>query len=453
MSTEWNKTTKHIVAVGMALFGLYLLYLSGPVLKIFVIAALVAFLLMPVVTFLHKRLKIPRVLAILLSYLALIVAVLLVPLILLPLIIDGFNVIAGINYQALVENLIHWAEETLVTVSQVQTSILGFTVNLSGVAKPALEALRNTSLIEVMALPSFENIFTSVRSALTLTLGVATSLAGSVATGALALILTLLYSIYFSLDADKLGPRFLRVVPEAYRPEIATLMNRLSVTWRAYFRGQISLMFIIAMVTLIGNTALGLPGAFSLAVMAGLLELIPNFGPFLAAVPAVMVALLQGSTYWEVNHFIFAFIVIGFYVLVQQLENNFIVPLVLGGAVKLHPLVIMGGVVVGASAAGIAGALLAAPVIASGKEIMSYLYAKILSQEPFPPTQEAPNEEPISWQEQLQILWTRWQRFIAQWPSHWKPAKKEPQSKSLQEGQASGKIREELVEKRVTSKL
>ena len=152
MSTEWNKTTKHIVAVGMVLFGLYLLYLSGPVLKIVVIAALVAFLLMPVVTFLHKRLKIPRVLASLLSYVVLIVVILLAPLVLLPPVIDGFNVIARINYQAVGGNLFHWTEETLVTISQVETSILGFTVDLSGMAKAALESLRNTSLPELMTL-------------------------------------------------------------------------------------------------------------------------------------------------------------------------------------------------------------------------------------------------------------------------------------------------------------
>lgn len=450
MSTEWSKTTKYIVAVGITLFGLYLLYLSAPVLKIFVIAALVAFLLMPVVTFLHNRLKIPRVLATLLSYLVLIIAILLAPLILLPPIVDSFNVIAAIDYQALTTNLFRWAEETLVTISQVHPSILGFTVDFSSVATPALEALRTTSLTDVMALPSFENIFTSVSSALTLTLGLATSLAGSVATGMLALALILLYSIYFSLDADKLGPRFLRVVPEAYRPEIATLLNRLSVTWRAYFRGQITLMITIGTITLIGNSALGLPGAFSLAFIAGLLELIPGFGPFIAVFPAIVVALLQGSTYWGVNNFIFALMVTGFYILVQQAENNFIVPRVLGGAVKLHPLVIMGGVVVGASVAGIVGALLAAPVIASAKEILSYLYAKILSQEPFAFTPETLNEEPVPWPEQLQTLRTRWQRFVAQWLDRWQRNKKEPQVKSLPESQAPGKIKAELVENSVT---
>jgi predicted PurR-regulated permease PerM len=95
----------------------------------------------------------------------------------------------------------------------------------------------------------------------------------------------------------------------------------------------------------------------------------------------------------DVNHLIFALMVMGFYALVQQVENNFIVPHILGEAVELHPLVIMGGVVVGTSAAGIIGALLAAPVIASGKEIMNYLYAKILGQAPFPPPKVGPAGE------------------------------------------------------------
>jgi hypothetical protein len=118
------------------------------------------------------------------------------------------------------------------------------------------------------------------------------------------------------------------------------------------------------------------------------------------------------------------------------LENNFIVPRVLGGAVKLHPLVIMGGVVIGASAAGIVGALLAAPVIASGKEIMTYLYAKILSRDPFPPSPlEAPTERRILWPEQLHpLLSRRWQQFSAQWQGRWKPAKKPSLSESSPEG-------------------
>jgi hypothetical protein len=80
--------------------------------------------------------------------------------------------------------------------------------------------------------------------------------------------------------------------------------------------------------------------------------------------------------------------VIGFYILIQTLENSIIVPRVLGGAVELHPLIVLTGVLVGATTWGILGALLAAPTIASCREIIIYLYNKILDQDPFPPDVE-----------------------------------------------------------------
>jgi predicted PurR-regulated permease PerM len=130
------------------------------------------------------------------------------------------------------------------------------------------------------------------------------------------------------------------------------------------------------------------PGALSLAIIAGLLEVVPNLGPVVATIPAVVVALLQGSTYLPVNNVVLALIVIVFYIVVQQLENSLIVPRVLGEAVELPALVVMSGVLIGGSVAGILGALLATPVIATGREVLFYLYRKLLGQPPFPP--EAP---------------------------------------------------------------
>ena len=156
-------------------------------------------------------------------------------------------------------------------------------------------------------------------------------------------------------------------------------------------------MIMIGVVTWIGGTAIGLPGAFALAVIAGVMELIPNLGPFLAAIPAIIVALIQGSTYLGVSNLVFALIVIGLYILIQQLENTFIVPRILGEAVDLHPLVVMIGVLVGANVAGILGTLLAAPIIASIREIVRYLYAKILGEDPFPhrPEDDLDDEESV----------------------------------------------------------
>lgn len=411
MSTEWSTTTKHIVGVGLALLGLYVLYISRSVLTLVVIAALVAFLLMPVVSFLNTRLRIPRILAVLLSYLGLIILLALAPLLLLPPIIDGIRVITSLDYQQLVSNAFIWAEETLVTLAEVHTELLGYSIDLAPLVLPALEFLRSTNPVELITLPSFTTLFNSITSALTFTFSITTSVAGTVFSGFLTFILTLLFGIYLSLSAHRFTAAFLRVVPDPYRPEIAILLSRLRKIWRAYFRGQIILMILIGLITWVGNTAIGLPGAFTLAVIAGLLELIPNLGPILAAIPAILVALIQGSTHLDVSNLVFALIVIALYFAVQQIENTVVVPRVLGDAVELPPLIVMIGVVVGASVAGILGALLAAPVIASAREVISYLYAKILSKDPFPPRPPGPPEIKLSFQERAEIWVMRTQHM------------------------------------------
>ena len=164
------------------------------------------------------------------------------------------------------------------------------------------------------------------------------------------------------------------------------------------------LMIFIGFVVWLGLTILGLPGAFALGVIAGVLEIIPNLGPFLSAIPAVIVALLQGSSVLSVNNFVFALIIIGFYILVQMLENYLVVPKVLGEAVELHPLVVISGVLIGAAVWGILGALLATPLIASGREIVHYLYRKTLGEEPFPTIEKPPEERSLSLRESMQIL-------------------------------------------------
>jgi hypothetical protein len=122
--------------------------------------------------------------------------------------------------------------------------------------------------------------------------------------------------------------------------------------------------------------------------------------------------LLQGSSYLPVSPLVLAGLVVLFYILLQQFENNLIVPRVLGEAVELSPLVVMVGVLVGASTAGILGALLATPVIATGREIISYLYRKMQGIDPFPP-QAVPAEPPASSPAGLLQRLRRWfQRLV-----------------------------------------
>jgi len=421
MNTEWSTSTKQIVAVGLVIFGLYILYLSSSVITLVIIAALIAFLLMPIVDFLHHRLKLPRGIAILLAYLLSIIAILLAPLIFIPPIISGFNFLAGIDYQVLIQNSVEWVEGSLQSLKAIDLASMGININLGSVIDPALAYLQNTEASVTPTLPSMGTIINSLQSALTVTYGVATNVAGRVFAGVVTFIVLLLSAVYISIDAHNFGGYFLSLIPRPFRPEVATLLSRLRRTWRAYFRGQLNLMIIIGIVTWLGNTALGLPGAFALGFIAGIMELVPNLGPFLAAIPAVIVALIQGSTYISVSNMTFALIIIVFYILVQQFENTFVVPRILGEAVNLHPLVVMLGVVVGANVAGILGALLAAPVIASGREIIRYLYAKILGEDPYPPGQTEPETTSLSLLEQGKKLLGKLRQLTAR-PSESAPA-------------------------------
>lgn len=393
MNTEWSTPTKYVVSVALIIFFLYLIYLSQSVLTLVVLAALIAFLLVPIVDFFNTRLKLPRGVAVLVTYLLAAIVILLSPLIFVPPIIDGLRFLYNIDYQVLVDNGLTWLQGTLTTLEQTKLGLGRYTVDLAPLVNPVYTLLQNAEQEASLTLPSFETIINSLQSAATVTYGVASNIAGTVFSGVFTFIVLLLSAIYITIDAHRFSSMFLDVVPPTYKPEISKLQQRLSKIWRAYFRGQLTLMITIGVVTWLGNLALGLPGAFALGFIAGILELIPNLGPFMAAIPAIVVALIQGSTVLPVSNWVFTLIIIGFYILVQQFENTVVVPRILGEAVDLHPLVVIIGVLVGANVAGILGALLAAPVIASGREIVRYLYKKILSQEPFPPGDETEQPE------------------------------------------------------------
>ncbi|MBN1995214.1 MAG: AI-2E family transporter [Anaerolineae bacterium] len=412
MSTEWKLTTKYIVGIGLALFGLYVLYLARSVIPLLIIGALIAFLVRPIISFLHYRLKVPWGVSVLLTYLLATIIILLAPLIFVPPIVDAVNFLLGLDYQILFDSSLRWLENTLLGLKAFPPHIMGYGINLDYIINPMLAAIQNTSPVITPQAPSLSVIMNSLGSVFTTSYGVAVGVIGSVLSGIISFVFMILSAVYFNLHAHRLYNWFLNITPPIYRPEMAMLLNRLRVVWERFFKGQVLLMVVVGGLVWLGGTIIGLPGAFALGIIAGLLEIIPNLGPTLAAIPAVIVALLQGSTYLGVNNFVFALIVIGLYMLVQALENNLIVPKVLGDAVDLHPLLVFIGVIVGATVWGILGALLAAPIIASIKETVSYLYRKVLGEDPFPP--EATPEQPeASWPapdkmiDKIRQLWGR----------------------------------------------
>ena len=107
------------------------------------------------------------------------------------------------------------------------------------------------------------------------------------------------------------------------------------------------------------------------------------FRSTVAAIPAVLIAYFQGSAHLPLSNGWFALLVIGLYVVIQQFENNILVPRIIGRSLNLHPLVVIIGVIGGASLAGIMGIFLAAPILASLRIVGGYVYSKLLDLEPF----------------------------------------------------------------------
>jgi predicted PurR-regulated permease PerM len=142
--------------------------------------------------------------------------------------------------------------------------------------------------------------------------------------------------------------------PAKYRDLVKTVMPKVRTKLGYWLRGQLTIMLIIFVLSFIILTVLGVPFALVLALLAGLFEIIPFLGPFIAVVPAMIVALSVSP--------LMAFLVGVFYFLLQQLEADFLTPKIMQKVAGLNPIVSIISILVGWELAGIAGALFAIPI-------------------------------------------------------------------------------------------
>ena len=181
--------------------------------------------------------------------------------------------------------------------------------------------------------------------------------------GVFSFILIIVLSFYLAVQRDGIA-NFLRLVtPLRYEPYILDLWRRSQVKIGLWMQGQLLLIVLISVLVYLGLTILGVPYALLLAFGAGLLELIPLFGPILAAVPAVVLAFINGISFMDPGVGSAVAIVL-FYILIQQFENHLIYPLVVSKVVGVPPILVIIALVVGWRLAGFLGIILAVPMSA-----------------------------------------------------------------------------------------
>ncbi len=209
------------------------------------------------------------------------------------------------------------------------------------------------------------DIIQSVRDALNVN-GVFSSAfetASNVFGGVFYFILIIVFSFYFAVLETGVDD-FLRIVsPVKYQKYILDLWRRSQHKIGLWMQGQLILAVIIGVLVFLGLTILGVKHALLLAILAAVFEIIPVFGPILAAVPAVIIGFVDGGAS-------LGFLTVALYVIVQQFENHLIYPLVVTRVVGVPPLLVILALIVGAKLAGFLGILLSVPAAGAIQEFV-----------------------------------------------------------------------------------
>lgn len=184
------------------------------------------------------------------------------------------------------------------------------------------------------------------------------------------------WAFYILKDRPAVVATFGRALPHGWREDILAMASIVARVFRQWGKGQLLLGLVVGAATFVGLSIMSFTidpvfGRFALlfAVLAGLLELLPNLGPILSAIPALILAA-------TVSPFAFA-VTFLLYLGIQQVENIFLVPRIQGSATSLHPAIVLFALFVGAAIAGLIGAILSIPIAAAGRDLYLYMFRRL----------------------------------------------------------------------------
>ena len=353
---------------GAALILAITLYAGREALGPFVVGLLLVYLLAPPVEFL-ARLRVPRSLAILLVYVAAV-----------GLMIEGLNLML----QPLVDQLRQFTSDLPGLADRLRVQLEDVGAVYRGLELPP--AIRQ-AIDEWLAKLAQGDV--GFDPAVLLPVLRATT---AVVATFLAFFIIPVWGFFLLKDRPALVRAAQASIPPEWLPDVEAVVAIVSRVFGSWVRGQVLLGLTVGIATFGGLLILGeaVDPIFSrfailLAVVAGVLELLPIIGPIIAAVPAILLAATAGLDAVGA-----AFIL---YFGVQQVENNLLVPKIQGDATNLHPSAVMLALIVGATIGGLLGAILALPVTAAARDVYRYLFAR-LSVAADPPATDTPVAPP-----------------------------------------------------------
>lgn len=323
-SQKVNVNVSTLALLKIVIFALLLvvLYLVRDIILILIVSMVLASAMDPLVDWLYRKAKFPRGLSVILVYLVFISLIVAVFYFLIPPIVTEFGQLA--------QRLEGLREEV-----SFRTSSLAKILDKLSVTQGFSSLGQNFSKIT-------KNFFAT-------TLGVFN--------GIVQVIAVLVISFYLISSESGMKNFIKSLVPFKHQAYAVVLTGKIQTKIGYWLLGQLILSGFIFILIFAGLTILGVKYALALALLAGLLEIVPYLGPILSAVPAVFVAFVQSPP--------LALFVVMLYLVVQQVENYILVPKIMGRTVGANPVVILVAVLVGFKLAGVLGMLLAVPIVAA----------------------------------------------------------------------------------------
>ena len=186
----------------------------------------------------------------------------------------------------------------------------------------------------------------------------------------------LFVAVYLMVDVRKVKATFLKTVPTHYRHDARDLWEAFGESLSRYLGGLVFVIMIQGVLAAVALYLLGVRYAILLGVWVSLTAIIPYLGAFLGGIPAVIVALVFGSSIFE-SSTTTAILTIVAYVLIQQFEGNFLTPRIQGQALQVHPILVLLAVIAGGELAGLAGVIFAVPALAVFRVLFDFFRVRL----------------------------------------------------------------------------
>jgi predicted PurR-regulated permease PerM len=313
-------------------------------------AMVTAYIFTPLIRILSKRTRVPRIWWIVLLYISLGGLIYWAIAVLVPIMIRQYEDLLNIAPE-IVDNI----QAFIIENSRLE--LFGYSINLESLSDELVTMLGDLA----RSLPE--------QALYGVTLVFETAVNG---------LIFLIATFYFLLHGEKWAQEVVGLLPPHVQADLTPLFQRIHITLTAYIRGQLFLIAIMSTLTYIALVILRVRFALVLALMTGILEIIPWLGPVTAGGITSLVVLFQPDTPFGWSNFTLFVVIVVIYTVLRQLEDQIIIPNLVGYMVDLPPLLVIFVILAGGSVGGAMGLLVAIPLAATIKIILRYLYAKLM---------------------------------------------------------------------------